>query len=163
MILPSTFTGVRILFGDQIRTVGVAASTMAGAVVSSTVTTWVAVPILPAASLAVHVTVVGPNGNVIGASLASHTTPTASVAVAVPMATGVCVPVASAVTFAGATTTGRVVSTTATVNVDGAEVFPAASRAAQVTVVVPIAKVDPETGAHVSDATATLSVAVGSW
>ena len=69
----------------------------------------------PAASVAVHVTIVVPTGNVTGASLLNEGTPsTRSVAVAVPMDTVVCAPVASAVTSAGGVTTGPVVSTTVT-------------------------------------------------
>ena len=73
--------------------------------------------------------------------------------------------VASAVMSAGTVITGGVVSAcSVTVTVNDAEpVFPAASLAVQVTVVVPIANVDPEAGAHVGvigEVTASVAVAV---
>ena len=62
--------------------------TTGGIVVSPTVMFCVAVPVLPAASVAVHVTTVVPTGNVEGASLLTERAPsTRSVAVAVPMDT----------------------------------------------------------------------------
>ena len=75
-----------------------------------TVTVCTALPILPAASLAVQVTVVVPTGRAAGASLLREMTPTASLALASPMATGVRLPVAAMVRFAGAVTTGTVLS-----------------------------------------------------
>jgi hypothetical protein len=58
--------------------------------------------------------------------------------------------------------TGGVTSPTVTVNDDGAEMFPAASFAVQVTVVVPTANVEPEAGTHVMVGVGpTASVAVG--
>ena len=59
-----------------------------------------------------------------------------SVAVAVPMDTVVCAPVASAVTSAGGVTTGTVVSTTVMFCV-AVPVLPAVSVAVHVTTVVP--------------------------
>ena len=72
----------------------------------TTVTFCVAVPVLPAASVAVHVTIVVPTGNVTGASLLNEGTPsTRSVAVAVPMDTVVSAPAfASTFTSAGGVT-----------------------------------------------------------
>ena len=55
-----------------------------GAIVSETITCWIAESSLPAASDAVHVIDVRPNGNTSGASLCIESMPTWSVAVAVP-------------------------------------------------------------------------------
>src|SRR4249919_1334149 len=108
----------------------------------------VALAELPAASAAVQVIVVVPSGNVAGASLVSDTTPTASVAVAVPCVTAVSGPVASAVTFAGGVTTGAVVSATVTTNRSARASLPAASWAEQVTVVAAMAKIEADAGEH---------------
>ena len=90
-------------------TVTSAGTVSTGTVVSCTVTFWVAVDTLPLASVAVHVTVVVPSGNVAGASEVT-VTGKMSVAVAVPIATVLNTPLASAVTLAGTVSTGAVVS-----------------------------------------------------
>src|SRR5262249_40442664 len=84
-----------------------------GGVVSCTVTLNEALPVLPAASLAVQVTLVVPNENVepdaglhAGITFASS----GSLAVATKVATAPLGPVASNVVFDGTVTTGAVVS-----------------------------------------------------
>jgi hypothetical protein len=77
-----------------------------------TVTVWVAVETLPAASAAVQVTVVTPNANLAGASLVTVTVPgQASITIGVPR-TGVSSTVT--VTSGGGDRTGGVTSTTVT-------------------------------------------------
>ena len=146
---------------------GVAASTVTltgaasdGGVVSTTVTSCVAVCVLPASSAAVQVTVVVPSGNRAGASLATDATPTASDAVAAPWSTSVPDgPAASARTDSGAYTDGGVVSTTETTCESDAE-LPAASAAVHVTTVLPTANA---AGASLAtDAMPTASDASGS-
>jgi hypothetical protein len=61
--------------------------------------------------------------------------------------------------FAGTVIVGGVVSWTVMWK-DAVEVFPAASLAVQVTVVVPSGNVEPDAGVHENEVTATLSVAV---
>ena len=68
-------------------TVRLARALNTGYSVSFTVTVWVAVAVLPAASVAVHVTVVVPFGKVEGALLITATPAQLSPAVAVPRAT----------------------------------------------------------------------------
>jgi len=63
-------------------------------------------------------------------------------------------------TGAGQITAGGVVSLTVTVNEQEA-VFPDPSVAVQVTVVTPLANVDPDAGAHSTVAPGQLSVGVG--
>ena len=84
---------------------------MTGAVVSVTVTVWVALAELPEASVAVQVTTVDPIGN--GPLLSTLTVGEGSVSaltVGVPRLTGVKGAVASTVTSAGAVIVGGVVS-----------------------------------------------------
>src|SRR5256712_11577869 len=105
---------------------------------------------LPCASLALHVTVVGPDGNIdplAGVHVVATAPSSASVADAVKVKTAPVAPVASIVAFAGTVTTGPVVSFTVTVN-DAALWFPCASVALQVTVVAPNGNVDPLAGAQ---------------
>src|SRR5439155_14766916 len=112
-------------------------------VVSSTVTVVVAVALLPAASRAVNVTVVGPGGKIAGALLETATEPlTLSDATGISRATDVPDgPVCSAVVGGGTPlNVGGVVSTTVTVVVAVA-LLPAASRAVNVTVVGPGGKI----------------------
>ena len=117
-----------------------------GGVVSTTVTVNVAVDVFPAASFAVTVTVVVPNGE-HRAGRASRTsatsTPTASVAVEVNVPTSQPVDCVASTVMFGAVITGAVVSRTVTVKVF-VDVLPAPSFAVTVTVVVPIANVAPE-------------------
>src|SRR5439155_16161406 len=114
-----------------------------GGVVSTTVTVVVAVALLPAASRAVNVMVVGPGGKIAGALLATRTDPlTLSDATGIGTATDVPDgPVCSTVVGGGTPlNVGGVVSTTVTVVVAVA-LLPAASRAVNVTVVGPGGKI----------------------
>jgi len=110
-------------------------SAMKGAVVSTMVTTWVAVELLPEASVAVQVTVVVPSGNRAGASLvtaglASHRSATCGV----PRFTGVPASVVCSVVMpGGAVMLGGVVSTTVMTSV-AMPTLPDASVAFHVTV-----------------------------
>ena len=122
-----------------------------GAVISRTVTVKVLLPVLPAASVAEQVTVVVPIAKVEpdgGEQVVVRAPLTASKAEAAKVTTAPAELVASTVMFDGTVTTGAVVSTTVTVNVL-LPVLPAASVAEQVTVVLPIAKVEPDTGKQV--------------
>ena len=121
-----------------------------------------ALPVLPCASVAVHVTVVDPTGNVdpdAGVHVGVIGPSTVSVAVAVNVSAFPEDDVVVSLMSAGTVTTGAVVSCTVTWN-DAVLVFPAASLALQFTVVVPNGKVDPEAGVHEKLVTPTLSVAV---
>src|SRR5258708_5073270 len=135
---------------------------MTGAVVSRTVMVNEPEDELPAASLAVRMTVVVPMGNVEpeAALEVSEVTPTASVAVAAKLAVAPAALVASAVMFATGLITGGVVSRTVTLNELAAE-LPALSDAARLTVVVPSGNVLPEAGlATTETAPSTSSVAL---
>jgi hypothetical protein len=133
-----------------------------GAVVSTTVTVKVLLPVLPAKSVAEHVTVVVPIAKVepeAGEQAVVIAPSTMSVADDVKVAVAPAEEVPSTVMFAGTVTTGEVVSLTVTAKVL-LPVLPATSVAEQVTVVVPIAKVEPEAGEQVEANTpSTLSVA----
>ena len=108
------------------------------------VTVCVAVPVLPAASVALHTTtwlpvVYGPKGLAVGI----NTPLTVSTAVAVPSDTGVRTAVARIEISAGGVTIGGVVSCTVTANI-ALVLLPEASVAVTVTVVIPSGKVEPE-------------------
>ena len=105
----------------------------------------VAVEVLPAASFAVAVTEVVPNGSTVPTDFdhVSDVTPTASVAVAANVPTIQPVDCVASTVMFGAVITGAVVSFTVTVNVFE-EWLPYASVAVTVTVVVPIANVAPD-------------------
>src|SRR5256712_6192166 len=133
-------------------TVAFAGTVTTGPVVSVTVTVNEAEPLLPCASLALHVTVVGPDGNIdplAGVHVVATAPSSASVADAVKVKTAPVALVASTVAFAGTVTTGPVVSVTVTVN-DAALWLPCASVALQVTVVAPNGNVAPLAGVHVA-------------
>src|SRR2546426_7563343 len=101
-------------------TVAFAGTVTTGPVVSDTVTVKVLVPTLAWLSVAVHVTVVAPNGKVAplaGVQLVVTDPSSVSVADAVKVNTAPVALVASTVAFAGTVTTGPVVSLTITVNV----------------------------------------------
>jgi hypothetical protein len=128
-----------------------------GAVVSSTVTSKSALPVLPAASVAEQVIRVVPNGKVspefasqVGVSAPS----TLSRAEALKLTAAPDEPVASAVMSAGTVTTGGVVSCTVTLKL-ALPVLLWVSVAVQLTVVVPIGKVKPEAGEHDCELTAS--------
>ena len=135
-----------------------------GAVVSCTVTSKLLLPVLPAASVAVQVTVVVPRPKVepeAGAHVTGTLPSTRSVALAVKVTTAPDGPVASIpVMFAGTVTAGAVVSWTVTVKLL-LPVLRAASVAEQMTVVVPSAKVEPEAGTQTGvRVPSTMSVAL---
>src|SRR3989442_9792747 len=122
-----------------------AGATIVGGSVSTTVTACLAPAELPAASVAVCVTTVVPCGKVLpeGGLDVSAATPTLSVAAGSNVTTALHRPGAVlTVWFAGALIVGGSVSTTLTVKLQFA-VFPAASVAVAVTVVVPTGKAEP--------------------
>ena len=118
-----------------------AGAVIVGFVLSTTVTTWVAVAVLPEPSVTVQVMVVTPNAKVAGALLVTEATEQLSVVTGVPSAKPVTAHAAVAfiVMFAGAVIVGFVLSTTVTTCVAVA-VLPAASVTVQVTVVFPNGK-----------------------
>ena len=122
------------------------------------------VPTYPAASDAVHVTVVVPTLNIepdARSQVGPLVIPTLSVAVGSVYDTATPAGfVVAAATFSGWINPGGVVSTnvysTVTSNVDDPS-FPAASDAQHVTVVVPIGNVEPDDFVHVGPLTTSLS------
>jgi hypothetical protein len=138
-IAPAALVAPRVSFAGRVRT---------GAVLSPTVIVKLPEAVFPAASVAVQLTVVVPIGNVdpeAGVQITATGPSIASRADALKVAIAPAGLVAARVSFAGSVRTGAVLSPTATVKVPEA-VFPAASVAVHVTVVVPIGKVDPEAG-----------------
>ena len=113
-------------------------ASIAGGVVSTTSTRCLAVASLPAASAAVHVTIVAPTGNRAGASLATDAIPDPpSAAAGSPSSTAFeAADSASNTTSGGARTDGATVSETDTL-CGAVASLPATSRAVQVTTVVP--------------------------
>jgi hypothetical protein len=100
----------------------------------------------------VHVTVVGPSGNVdplAGVQVTGRGPSTTSLADAVKLNAAPVVLVASTVAFAGTVTTGPVVSVTVTVK-DAAPLLPLVSVAVHETVVGPSGNVDPLAGVQVT-------------
>jgi len=125
-----------------------------------------AVPMFPATSPDVQVTVVVPGAKVDpdgGKHVTGRLPSTLSTAIAVYATVAPLASVEAALTGAGGTaTTGGVVSLTVTWNV-AEPTFIAASVAVHVTVVEPIANVDPDDGAHTAGSdpsTASFAVAV---
>src|SRR5204863_1881712 len=115
---------------------------MVGLSRSSTVTTWLAVAVLPLASVTVQVTVVLPLAKLAGASLLSVAPGQLSLMLGVPRLTPVAVHCPAsvwAVTAAGAVMVGLSRSSTVTTWLAVA-VLPLASVTVQVTVVAPLAK-----------------------
>src|SRR6266581_2896405 len=107
---------------------------------SSTVTSCVAVAVLPAASVAVQVTVVAPLAKLAGASLLAVTPGQLSDAVGLPSATPVAAQAPASVPTVrarGAVIVGFSSSVTVTVWTQVADLFPDASIACQVIVVTP--------------------------
>ena len=118
---------------------------------STTVTVNEQVAVFPDASVAIAVTVVVPFGKVDpDAGLATTATPgQLSLAVTVKLTTAEQrFAAAGTLIFAGHVITGGWVSFTVTVN-EQLDEFPAASLTPQVTVVVPLGKVDPDAGLQV--------------
>jgi nitrogen fixation protein len=140
--------------------ISVGGTPITGGVVSATVTWKLALPLFPDASEAVHVTVVGPNGKKEpdgGVHEAATVPSTASDADAENVTGAPPGPVAARDRLPGTLTTGGVVSLTVIWKL-ALPLFPAASEAVHVTVVVPIGNVAPEGGAHVTaTAPSTLS------
>jgi hypothetical protein len=116
--------------------------TIIGKPLSTTVTVWDALLLLPLASVIVQTTVVAPKGYTVGALFVTELTVQLSVAIGFPRLTLKATQFAFAdtVIFAGAEMDGSVLSVTVT-NCVAVEVFPVASVAVQVTVVCPIGKV----------------------
>jgi hypothetical protein len=106
---------------------------------------------LPALSLAEQVTVVVPSGNVepeAGVHVTGTEPSTGSEAEAVNLTTAPLALVAGTVMSDGSVKVGGVLSTTFTLN-DAEPVLPALSVAEQVTLVEPIAKVEPGAGTQI--------------
>jgi hypothetical protein len=147
-----------------LETVIFAGQVMTGNSVSVTATMNEQVDIFPAASVAVEVTVVVPGGKRLpDAGLLTTVTP-GQLSVAVGEAN---ITVAShspalfeTVIFGGQIMTGNSVSFTVTVN-EQVDIFPAASVAVELTVVVPLGKKLPGAWLVTNDITEQLSVAVG--
>jgi uncharacterized protein YhbP (UPF0306 family) len=133
-------------------TVAFAGTVTTGPVVSVTVTVKEADPLLAFVSVAVHVTVVGPSGNVdplAGVQVTGRGPSTPSLADAVKLNVAPVAPVASTVAFAGTVTTGPIVSATVTVK-EAAPLLALVSVAVHVTVVGPSGNVDPLAGVQVT-------------
>ena len=122
---------------------------------------------LPVASVAVQVTVVVPTGNIeplggvhteVTPGQLSDTVGAGKLTVALVEIGQVCA--ATAVTLAGQVIDGGWVSLTVTVKVQEPVLFEL-SVAVQVTVVVPLGKVEPEAGEQTTVVPGQLSVAVG--
>jgi hypothetical protein len=123
-----------------------------GGCVSVTVIVKVPLPVLPAASCAVQVTVVAAIGKVepdAGLQVTGRGPLTTSVADAENVTTAPAALVAGVVMFAGTVTVGAWLSVTVTWKL-ALPVFPAASCAVQVTVVGPSGKVEPDGGLQVT-------------
>jgi hypothetical protein len=141
--------------GAVASTVAFAGTVMTGPIVSAPVTVKVLVPTLARLSVAVHVTVVGPSGNVdplAGVQLTATTPSRVSVADALKVKAAPAELVASTLAFAGTVTAGPVVSATVTEN-DADPVLPRVSVVVHVTVVAPSGNVAPLAGVQL---TATL-------
>ena len=143
-------------------TVTAEGAVIVGLVLSTTVTTCVAVAIFPALSVTVHVTVVFPIGNDAGALLVTLATLQLSVVYALPNTKAEFVTlqlvVALKTTFPGGTTIGKPLSTTVTVW-DALLALPLASVIVQTTVVTP--KGYTVGALFVIELTVQLSVAIG--
>ena len=139
---------------DVASCVMLAGTVTTGFVVSTSVIVNEAVPVLPCASVALQVTVVGPSGKfvpeageqvgVMGPSMLSLAVAGGKVTVVPPL------DVASCVMLAGTVTTGFVVSTSVTVTLKEAEPWlPWVSVAVQLTLVVATRKFVPDAGEQV--------------
>jgi hypothetical protein len=160
----SLAVGASNVQGVPHSTLWLATQVSVGAVVSCTVTVKLqGVEWLPAASVAVQVTVVVPSGKLepeFAEQLMLGFASTLSVAVTVKETVAAPPPVHSAVIFAGQVITGGVVSPTVTVNWHGVDRLPEPSLAVQLTVVVPELKLDPDAGVQVIVVVPASSVAV---
>ena len=130
-----TVVATQLLSADAVTFAG---AVIVGFVLSITVIVWVAVVLFPAASVAVQVTVVFPNGKLAGASFDVTALVQLSIATGVPKLAMVAVQLLSAETVIseGATRYGPVLSLTVTACVVVA-IFPEASVTVHVTMVVP--------------------------
>ncbi len=115
-----------------------AGAVIVGKVLSVTVTTCVAVAVLPALSVTVQVTVVEPNGKVAGALFVTDATPQLSAVTVLPklLITAPQLAFADTLIAAGAVIVGLMLSTTVTFCVT-VVLFPELSVTVQVTTVVP--------------------------
>jgi hypothetical protein len=169
--VPST-ASLAVAVYAKVAPVAAVASTVAfdgtvitGASESRTVTVNEVVPLLACASVAVHPTVVVPNGKIAplaGVQLTATLPSTASVLVALNVKLAPVAAVASTVAFGGTVITGPLVSVTVTVK-EAAPVLPCASVAVQRTVVAASGNIAPLAGAQVTatvPSTASLAVAV---
>jgi hypothetical protein len=140
---PAVLVAAAVMFAGSVST---------GPAVSCTVTVKRPVDELSCVSLAEHVTVVVPSGNVLpeaGVHVAGTGPSIASVAVAVNVTTAPAVLVAGVVMFAGSVSTGPAVSCTVTVKLP-VDSLPHVSLAEHVTIVVPSGNALPEAGMHVT-------------
>jgi hypothetical protein len=139
-------------------TVAFAGTATTGAVLSVTVNVNEAEPMLPRASIAVHVIVVVPSGNVEpldGVQLTGRAPSTLSVADAEYVKIAPAGSVASTVAFAGTVRIGGAVSPTVTVN-EAEPVLSCVSVAVHVTVVVPKGNVEPLAGVQLTTSTPSM-------
>ena len=126
---------------DVLAEIFVAGTDKVGSILSTTVTSCVAVAVLPDASVTVQVTVVVPTGKLFGASFVVLATLQLSAVVALPKVTFAAAALHApasqfTVTAAGAVIVGSILSTTVTVCV-AVTSLPLGSTAVHVTVVVP--------------------------
>jgi acyl dehydratase len=152
-IAPAGLVACTVAFGGRVKT---------GAVVSCTVTVKLLVPTFPRPSVAVHVTVVAPNGNVAplaGEQVVAMAPSMLSVADVLNVTVAPAGPVASALTFTGTVTMGDIVSLTVTVK-EAEPVLPRTSVAVHVTTVAPSGNVAPLAGRQVAATVpSTISIA----
>ncbi len=148
---------------DVEASVWFAGTVTAGGVVSRTVTTKLLTRlVLPRESLPVQPTVVAPSAKVKpdgGVQVTATGVLAVSVPVTVYTTSAPVDPVASTIGGVGSVSTGGVVSRTRMVNVLARLVLPRESLPVQLTVVVPNANVEPDSGAHVT-ATGALAISV---
>src|ERR1044071_9834957 len=133
-----------------------------GRSVSLTVTVKVQFELLPLASVAVHTTLVVPLAKLEPEAGTHRIEPPGQLSVSVARKLTLlahCPGAVPTVIGPGQPGTGRSVSLTVTVKVQ-LEVLPLASVAVQVTVLVPLAKLDPEAGTHRIEPPGQLSVSV---
>src|SRR6185437_6837064 len=127
-----------VLLSSEVASKVIPAGTVScGGVIFRTSTIWVAFALLPDSSVAIHNMIVFPNGNVFDALLVSEINLTLSVAVALPIATGLSeIDFATELTSEGGVIFGAVVSTTSITWVRF-DVFPETSLAVHNMIVFP--------------------------
>ncbi len=153
----TTFVAVQLVFAIKERFAG---ATIVGNVTSLTVTVCVADAVLPLPSVTVHVTVVVPNGNTVGALFVICATEQLSAVIGVPSTTlnAAQALLASTSTSIGAVIVGLILSRTVIICV-AVFTFPLPSVTVHVTVVVPKANVAG--ASFVIEATEQLSAVTG--